>query len=781
MPFYDPTRCPDCRAELPVPPERCEACDLPLTGQTAVQLQSTLRHADQLVGQLRRPVALPVFPAPTLRRPERERRPVSVPAVLLGLGALCLLVAALVFLAVAWSWLGVGGRTAVLAALTATAGGLGLWLGTRGLRIAAESLTVVALGLVLLDVAGADHAGWLGAHPGGDLPASAYGVALALAALVLLAHPLRLVSAQLAAPAGLLLLVLDRAVVTDHARLAAALGVLALAALAGLGRLLTARALAWAAAGGAAVSWTVLAGLGLVDLALDPSLAGLWRERGAAALLAATALLALPVATTRGARAVLDPCLAVAGTLVTLVALVPVLDESATPALLTVAAAGAAWATATAALPRRWLAVTAAPTLLLALPLSLVALAQGGLAATRVAEVGTPFGSDAAVRLAPAVDGPHPVLLPLALLVVLATGLALLPAAERRTAAPWTVVPVVLAALGATALVAVPLVLVVAGLVALGVALVLVRRAGGTTAGLVLFGLAVAAALPSAALTVGAAAALTVVAGVLAMRAGPTLRSVGGALLPPALGLTGWATGEVADLDASYRSLALLLLLGLVAIARPRVELEVAAGLSALAVAAAGVDSSTSLAVHLTLAGVLVTTSALVHPRRRTLAWAGGLLLALATWVRLADLGVSAPEAYTLPSAVVLVLVGLRRLLRDPDAETATVLLPGLVLATVPSLLWVLDDPVSTRAVLLGAACLVQVLLGAQLRWGAPLLVGGTAGALLVLREAAPYLAETPQWILIGTAGALLTGVGITWERRLVELRRAGSYVVGLR
>ena len=48
-----------------------------------------------------------------------------MPALLLGTGALCLLVAAVIFLAVAWSWLGVGGRTAVLVTLT----GLGLAAG----------------------------------------------------------------------------------------------------------------------------------------------------------------------------------------------------------------------------------------------------------------------------------------------------------------------------------------------------------------------------------------------------------------------------------------------------------------------------------------------------------------------------------------------------------------------------------------------------------------------------------------------------------------------------
>ena len=85
-----------------------------------------------------------------------------MPKILLGLGATCLLVAAVIFLAVAWSWLGVGGRTAVLVGLTVTTALAGQWLARRDLGVAAEALTTVALGLVVLDVFGAENAGWLG-------------------------------------------------------------------------------------------------------------------------------------------------------------------------------------------------------------------------------------------------------------------------------------------------------------------------------------------------------------------------------------------------------------------------------------------------------------------------------------------------------------------------------------------------------------------------------------------------------------------------------------------
>ena len=68
-------------------------------------------------------------------------------------------------------------------------------------------------------------------------------------------------------------------------------------------------------------------------------------------------------------------------------------------------------------------------------------------------------------------------------------------------------------------------------------------------------------------------------------------------------------------------------------------------------------DWSVSFAVHLTVAGALVVLSSLRNPGRRLLAWPGGALLAVATWVRLYDVGVAAPEAYTMPTALALLMV----------------------------------------------------------------------------------------------------------------------------
>ena len=282
---------------------------------------------------------------------------------------------------------------------------------------------------------------------------------------------------------------------------------------------------------------------------------------------------------------------------------------------------------------------------------------------------------------------------------------------------------------------------------------------------------------------VACAAAVTLAAALLRWRETVTTLP-GGLLLPIASAGLVWSGAEVANVAVDLRAMPVLVVLGLLAIARPRVEVEVSAALAGLVAALASLDVApdqpTVLAIELTLAGALVTVSSIVHPERRVLAWPGGVLLAAATWVRLADLGVEAPEAYTLPSAAVLILVALHRLWRVPGTSTA-VLLPGLSLATVPSLLWVLVDPVGPRAVLLGVACLGLVLAGAQLRWSAPLAVGGLVGGVLVLREVAPYASEMPQWVLIGLAGTILTVVGVTWEQRLLELRRATNYVGRLR
>ncbi|HMU36783.1 MAG TPA: hypothetical protein PKA04_08145, partial [Marmoricola sp.] len=128
--LIDPTLCPECRSILSGD-ARCPACGLQLQGPAAVELWQTMQRADQLIDQLRLqaaaapvPAATPARPTPTgTAPPPPMRRPVkkpsaSVPVILLTLGGLCVMVAAIVFVAVAWGSLGVGGRTAILGLVT---------------------------------------------------------------------------------------------------------------------------------------------------------------------------------------------------------------------------------------------------------------------------------------------------------------------------------------------------------------------------------------------------------------------------------------------------------------------------------------------------------------------------------------------------------------------------------------------------------------------------------------------------------------------------------------
>ena len=168
------------------------------------------------------------------------------------------------------------------------------------------------------------------------------------------------------------------------------------------------------------------------------------------------------------------------------------------------------------------------------------------------------------------------------------------------------------------------------------------------------FGLAVAT--PSAVLTLLVLVEIVALSGAVLVRRTGAAATVAGALLPGATGALIWVAGYVAEVPYERLSLLTLVVLGVLSLALPRVEIEVVAASAVLVAAAAGVpaaaDPTVSLAVHLTLAGASVTASALLHRERRELAWLGGLLLASATWVRLFDLGVHAPEAYTLPTAV---------------------------------------------------------------------------------------------------------------------------------
>ena len=812
--YADPTRCPDCRAALPQAPQTCPVCSLPLTGETALSLFQTFQEADALLASLReqkRPALVPaavgpaagsrldgIAPYPTSQPRvaadrSRRMRGFSVPRILLSLGALCLLVAAVIFLAVAWSWLGVGGRTTVLVALTVVSLGLSVTLLRRGLRTAAEALSVVGLGLLAIDVVGARHAGWLGAIDDGELTLVT-GAVVATAALALLVASAErpLVSPALLAPIATVVAGAGAQASVDSP-LPMAVALVVGLGLGRIGTVLPSTPLQVTSITTGALAWLYVVAAG-VDRAGDPiTVAHYFGDLACWPILVAV-VVAAAVGPVTGVRGVDLVGYAVAGLVGTFAALLPVVDNTATPMTSALAAAAAVWVLVLVVAPDRLRSAALLPlggTLIVPTVAAARLLAESAHA---VATVGEPFSRPFGVHVVSAPTEVSPLLLVPLVLTIAAAGCAVVHLAEPVCRRTWVVTLAGAVTVGVVAtlpLYDVALAVLVAILVVAAVLCVAgAERMRGHSAditrlaALVLITLAAVLSLPSDRMVTAVLAVACLMAGYLMTRT-DTTGAAAALCLPIAFAGLVWAGGNVLGVDEQYRAVPVLLALGALAIWRPQLELETSCTLAGTLVSAASVtlaqDLSVSLAVHLTIAGALVTTSSIVHPTRRLLAWPGGLLLAAATWVRLLDLGVDVVEAYTLPAAIALVVVGARRLREDDRAATVTALAPGLTLATVPSLLAMLDDPYSLRALILGAACLGLTVGGAALRWSAPLVVGSVVGALLVLRELAPYAAAVPTWVSIGISGAVLLLVGITWESRMNDVRRASHYVAALR
>ncbi|SFL07061.1 hypothetical protein SAMN04488085_106104 [Geodermatophilus ruber] len=152
-----------------------------MVARIGATIDELARDRDRLVATLRAaaappapppsPVPGPVAPAPQPPAPARrlsieEPLPAVPPSpasrvspqqVLLGLGALLVVAAALAFVAVAWTRLGLVFQAAVMGTVTATACGASAWTARRGLRATEEALAGAGAALLAVDL-GAAHA-----------------------------------------------------------------------------------------------------------------------------------------------------------------------------------------------------------------------------------------------------------------------------------------------------------------------------------------------------------------------------------------------------------------------------------------------------------------------------------------------------------------------------------------------------------------------------------------------------------------------------------------------
>lgn len=176
--------CPDCSTPIALGSQRCRSCGLLLVGRAAARLwevdqQLTGLRAERttLLADLRsrsdlapaavgapgapaeHPTSAPVPPYPAARlgtdRPSGRGPGIGVQRLILGTGAALVVVAAIVFAAVAWTVVPVAGQAALMVAATAASAVASAKVAARGLRGSAETLATVTVGLLLVDIAAA--------------------------------------------------------------------------------------------------------------------------------------------------------------------------------------------------------------------------------------------------------------------------------------------------------------------------------------------------------------------------------------------------------------------------------------------------------------------------------------------------------------------------------------------------------------------------------------------------------------------------------------------------
>jgi hypothetical protein len=178
------------------------------------------------------------------------------------------------------------------------------------------------------------------------------------------------------------------------------------------------------------------------------------------------------------------------------------------------------------------------------------------------------------------------------------------------------------------------------------------------------------------------------------------------------------------------------------------------------------------LAAALTLAVPVFALAALREERAQAYgAISVGTALG-ATWAWLAVAHVTVIEAYTLPAALVAFAAGYITWKRGPGRSWLA-LGPAIVLALGPSLALAVQHNDPVRSVLVAAAALAVVLIGAQQRLQAPLMIGSAALLILAIDTFGPAAARLPRWVPLAIAGVVLMWVGARFERSREAMQRA--------
>ncbi|MFF5177531.1 SCO7613 C-terminal domain-containing membrane protein [Micromonospora sp. NPDC000316] len=189
-----------------------------------------------------------------------------------------------------------------------------------------------------------------------------------------------------------------------------------------------------------------------------------------------------------------------------------------------------------------------------------------------------------------------------------------------------------------------------------------------------------------------------------------------------------------------------------------------AAALIALALA---FDSPRHIAALLAAWGAVLGVAATRPGRRpverRILFWAVVFCEITAWWILMRVADVALPEAYTLPFAVLALLVGVLELRHRPDMSSWVAYGPALVAAFVPTLAIVVATDTSTlRQMLLLLGAVAVLIFGSSSQQQAPVIVGASVTAITAIHA----LFSLGPWLALIPVGILLLVLGASNERR---------------
>ena len=823
--FADPARCPNCSAAM-AGTGVCATCGVSFTSPEARELWAVLNRADTLLAQMREAAAEPAASPPKAPQlPRRPTRSLSTGSIILALGALCLVVAAFIFITVSWGSLGLLGRTLVLLGITAVVGAIAAVVTLRTLRGSAEALWAILAGFVTLDYFAAREYGLLG------LDGLRFSHALLLFGLLFMAIG---VGVSVWAKRRVGMPIAATQIIAILGSYAACAGVdipglrgayVALAAL-GLGLVLVAAMLradlskaAAMASAGPGIAYLVAWANAADDVATSQDLATLWGDGRVWSMIAVVAVTIglgwcaqhwLAQRLPRAARW----CASIAGAMATWgvasIVYAPVSDLSdEMQSQLVIVAFALVLLTACVPLVGHWSRGVRFASLTILIPLVVLALdwvvvkAIGAVVESalngqwlapwdfrlRVDDITAPSWLGSVVVLALAVSL---VLLSLWKFDPQANGVDSFQAHLRFA----SLVTAIMAVFVQLALNPIPVIVLSMAVVLASATLVwfavraghLVGQFGGI--GLALIACAIPLASDVASLTtwVGAAAIL----GWASWRASRTdvqmLGAGGAASLLLGSTVAAVHVGQFAD---RWQLLALLAAAGIFALAAQTLKTARSRRITIEYTSIAGATGALIWAIDTTLAwqsllwtvtGAVLVAVALWSADRRRLAVAGSGALAIAYMLRLAASDVDVVEAYTLPIGVALLIAGLIAMARVPTLTSRTALSAGLMLSLLPSLPVVLfDDPAGVRGLLLGLGSIAALGLGFARKWQSPFVIGAVLTGVLAVRHLGPFANALPRWMLIGTAGLLLLVAGITWESRVKNAKSAIAYLRDLR